>query len=475
MSHKDLWIAVLERLHPTIKRQDFLTWFNRTALASIDGEKAVIAGPTSFLISNLAKYELKILQALQEKEATIKSIEFVIRESLLEPENPDAVNPLSLVESEEKKVRKVKNLNEVTVRKGGGEKINSQMLNSRYRLSNYIVGHENRLPHAASQAVAAMPGGIYNPLYIYGSVGLGKTHLLQSIGNEILKNFPDMVVQYVTAERFVTEVVEAISKRYTQKFKDKYRKVDCFLIDDIQFFARKNSSQQEFFHTINELTDWNKQVVITSDRPPEELDDIDERIKSRCGMGMVVELLMPDFETRVAILQEKCKELQLLIDPEVLQFIANNITDSVRQLEGVLKQVMADMQLCHRTPTIRSVAEIIKRMNRAKEIIGYDLEAGAVSRAKTAEDVMRVVAEYYHVELDDLVGKERHRQIMLPRQLCMYLIKNELGDSYEKIGVNFGGRNHTTVMNACNKTAARLKDDLRLVRDINAIKREMGL
>ncbi|MBI4232085.1 chromosomal replication initiator protein DnaA, partial [Candidatus Peregrinibacteria bacterium] len=372
---------------------------------------------------------------------------------------------------------KVRNVQEVIVSRGpSGSRVASQMLNPRYNLGNYVVGLDNRLPHAACQAVVAQPGGIYNPLYIYGRTGMGKTHLIQGVGNGVLRNFPEMVVQYLTAEQFVTEVVEAITQRHTKRFKDRYRNVDCFLVDDVQFFGRKDSSQQELFHTFNDLYNANKQIVLTSDRAPSELDGLDSRLKDRFGMGMVVELLMPDFETRLAIIQEKCKDFQVLIDPEVLSFIASNVQSSVRTLEGVLRQAVAEADLCESVPTIRSVAQIIKRMDKAQEIIGYDLGAPANCKmAKNLIDVMNVVARYYDVTVDELVGKDRHKGLMVPRQISMYLIKKELGHSYEKIGEGFGGRNHTTVMHACNKTAKSLRTDIRLVRDVNAIKREMGL
>jgi chromosomal replication initiator protein len=273
----------------------------------------------------------------------------------------------------------------------------------------------------------------------------------------------------------VTEVVEAIGKRNMNKFKEQYRNVDVFLVDDVQFFARKNSSQQEFFHTFNELYDHNKQIVITSDRAPSELDDLDERLKSRFGMGMVVELLSPDFETRVAILNQKCREFEVLIDPEVINFIATNVEGSIRGLEGVLRAAIAESQLANRVPTIRSVAEIIRRLNKAQDIIGYDLDRKRAQTIKNMRDVINVVSEYYGINMNEIVGKARKKDIMIARQVCMYLIKNELGDSYEKIGSGFGGRNHTTVMHACNKVADKLKTDIRLVRDLNALKRDMGL
>jgi len=479
MAKKELWLSVLNRLKPTIQRSHFITWFQSTTVVDVVEGKMIVGVPNAFVLTALqSKYALKIFQAANELDNSISEVSFEVHGDLnyTDPQS-GAVDVKTIFAEDDKKVRKVRSVNEVLVSKGGdGANISSQMLNNRYTLNNFVVGRDNRLPHAASLAVANMPGGIYNPLYIYGSVGLGKTHLLQAIGNEILKNFPNKVVKYVTAEKFVTEVVEAIGKRYMQKFKDQYRKVDVFLVDDIQFFARKDSSQQEFFHTFNELYEGNKQIVVTSDRQPAELDDLDERLKSRFGMGMVVELLMPDYETRLAILNQKCREAQMIVDPEVLAFIANNVTDSVRALDGVLRQVIAEAQLTDRVPTLKTAAEVIRRLNKAQKIIGFDIEVKkAEACARNAMDVMKIVADYYGVDVSALTGSDRHTDIIVPRQICMYLIKNELGESYEKIGSVFGGKNHTTVMHACSKIASKLRNNIRLVRDVNSIKKEMGL
>lgn len=478
MARKDLWLSVLERIKPTIRKAHFITWFQNTAIVEFKEGTVIVGVPTSFAKDWIStKYNLKLLQAFEEIDKNIKSVEFEVC-SKLSQKGSEGIDVRGISKAEDnKKVRKVRKVNEVKVSRGTQPGVVlSRMLNERYTLDSFITGKVNRLPHASCLAVSNQPGGIYNPLYIYGKVGLGKTHLVQAIGNEILRNFPDLVVKYITAERFVSDVVQAIGKRYMNKFKDQYRNVDVLLLDDVQFFARKDSSQQEFFHTFNELYDRNKQIVITSDRPPSELDDLDERLKSRFGMGMVVELLFPDFETRLAILNQKCMEFGVIIDPDVLSFIANNVHNSVRELEGVLRQAVAESQLSESVPTIRSVAEIIKRLNKAQEIIGYDIEAKrGHTICKNSSDVMEIVAEYYDLTVSDLMGKDRHKEIMLPRQICMYLIKQELGASYENIGVSFGGRNHTTVMHACNKTAKKLKTDLKLIRDVNAIKRDMGL
>lgn len=476
---KDLWVSVLKRIKPTIQKAHFITWFQNTNIIERKDNTIIVGLPNTYARNwILSKYNLKILQALQEIDPEISAVEYEICGRFADKGNKEGVDVRPLLCAEdEKKVRKVRGLNEVMVTRGASRgHVSSQMLNDKYRLDNFIVGKDNRLPHAASTAIADAPGGIYNPFYIYGKPGLGKTHLLQAVGNGILKNNPDMVVKYITAERFVTEIVEAIGKRYTTSFKNRYRNVDCLLLDDVQFFARKHSSQQEFFHTFNELYDRNKQIVLTSDCAPSELDDLNARFKSRFGMGMVVELLFPDFETRMAILNQKCQEFEVLIDPEVLNFIAGNVHNSVRELEGVLRQVVAESELSNSVPTIHSVAKILKRLNKAQKIIGYDIDSKNKNAiVKNSDDVMHVVAEYYNLAITDLTGADRHKEVMLPRQLCMYLIKHELDESYEKIGCEFGGRNHTTVMHACNRTAGRLKKDVRLVRDVNAIKREMGL
>ncbi|MDX9970865.1 MAG: chromosomal replication initiator protein DnaA [Candidatus Gracilibacteria bacterium] len=477
MIRKDFWIEVLKKIQPEVKKANFVTWFSGTTVLNLENGVLKVGVPTSFARDWISgKYSDIILAKSKEIDESVSSLEFDICSRLMDKTDGGGVDvKKSFVFEDEKKVRRNSKNNEITVMKGSNVKVVSQMLNPKYSLKNFVVGRDNRLPHAAAMAVSNTPGGIYNPLYIYGSTGLGKTHLVQAIGNEIVHSYPDLVVKYLTAERFVTDVVEAIGKRHMQKFKDQYRNIDVFMIDDVQFFAKKDSSQQELFHTFNFLYDQNKQIVITSDRPPSELDGLDDRLKSRFGMGMVVELLMPDYETRVAILRQKCREFEVLIDPEVINFIATNIEGSVRGLEGVLKAAIAESQLGNRVPTIRSVAEIIKRFNKAQEIIGFDIEKKRENKGLDIESVISFVAEYYGISADRVKGSDRHKELMNARQVSMYLIKNELGHSYEKIGASFGGKNHTTVMHACNKVNELLKNDTKILRDINAIKRDMGL
>ena len=465
---KELWVNVLTRLEPTMKRTNFITWFRNTAAIEIKDESILVVGVPNVFARDwvVGKYMVKVVQAVQELDSKITKVEVEVKSDLVQ------IDVAKINSSPEKKVRKVPNKQEVFL----GNGVRSKILNERYTLGSFITGQENKLPHAASTAVANMPGGIYNPMYIYGGVGLGKTHLLQSIGNAILKDSPEKLVRYLTAERFVSEVVDSIRNGKMDKFKTHYRDIDVLLVDDVQFFEKKNSSQQEFFHTFNELYDANKQIVLTSDRPPSELDDLDKRLTTRFGIGMVVEVLMPEFETRVAILQDKCMEWQMILDPEVLQFIAANVSSSVRELESVLRQVVGEAKIDNRVPTVKSAADVFKKLYRAKEIIGLDVDRGRdESFVMTSDDVMKFVSSYYRVTVDELKGEVRKKEVMVPRQVCMYMIRHELQESFEKIGQDFGGRIHTTVMNACNNVIKNLKNNSRLVRDINAIKREMGL
>lgn len=474
MSVSDVWIKALLRLQPTIKNAHFVTWFQNTALMYIENQTACVGVPSTFAQKWIEeKYQTKVLQALQEIDPTVEKITYEVHSSLQDGTDARAVNLDVVMPNDDKKLRKVNNKDQVSL----GHGVISKYLNNKYTLGNFIVGKDNRLPHAACQAVSHNPGGIYNPLFIYGKVGLGKTHLLQAIGNEILKRYPDKKVCYMTSEQFVNDIIEAIGKRHTKSFKDKYRNVDCLIVDDVQFFQFKDSTQQEFFHTFNELYDRNKQIVLSSDRPPSELDGLEDRLTSRFAMGMVVEVLPPDYETRLAILQDQSQLMGVLIDREVLEFIAYNVSSSVRELTGALKQAIAAADLENSVPTVRSVATLLRRLNVSRELVG-DVSGGdtnVVRIIKSVDDVIDLVAEYYRLNRSDLLGDVRKKEIMIPRQVCMYLIRQELNESYERIGSDFGGRNHSTVLHACNKIVTRLKFDKRLVRDLNAIKKEMGL
>lgn len=469
---KELWRQILLRLYPTIRHDQFITWFADTAVLRLDQGVLVVGVPNQFSFSWISQhYPARILEIAKVLDPSIQDVSIVVDSTLTSPDDTRKVLISSIV-PETKKVRKLPNKREIRVTPDTV----SYMLNPKYLLQNFIVGKHNRLVHAACQAVAMNPGSQWNPLFVYGGVGLGKTHLLQATGREMLKNFPNKIVVYFTAERFLNEVVDAIKKYNAHDFKARYRNVDCLIVDDIQLLADKDRTQEEFFHLFNELYNSNRQIILSSDRPPKELAGIEERLKSRFEMGMVGEVHFPDYETRLAILQNKCSEQQMMLPPEVLDFIAYNVHHNIRELEGVLLQAIAQMRLENITPTVKSVGALLRRLDRGNEIVGISKEQmDAKLSIRNADDVIGLVADYYRLPASELRGTSRKREIMIPRQVCMYLIYEVLGHSYDTIGDYFSGRNHTTVLHSYNKIRHRLSKDSKLLQDIHAMKKEMGL
>ena len=474
-SSRDIWLSILQKVESEVKRPHFLTWFKDTAILSIKDGLMLVGVPNVYAKQWLEeKLNGTLVDAIRFVAPEVKEVMFEVDPSLAMPNDNRAVDVNKFFKEEKKKKpRKLPKRREVRLVEG----ISSKCLNPRYTMGNFVVGPNSRLAHAACLAVANSPGAFYNPLFVYGGVGLGKTHLLQGVGNEILQNDPDKIVVYMTSERFTNEIVEAIGKRNSKAFKDRYRKVDCLIIDDIQFLANKVSTQEEFFHTFNELYDNGKQIIISSDRPPKELAQLEDRLVSRFEMGMIVDIQFPDYETRLAILHSKCREHQALIHGEVLEFIAMNVHHSVRELEGVLVQAIAQAQLEHTTPTVRSVADIIRKLNRdSGNLQGLEgASEGSRGRVTSPRELIEIVSEYFKISSIDVMGSSRKKHVMMPRQIAMYLIRHELGVAYEQIGEEFGGKNHTTVMHSCDKIAQNLKKDKKLLQDVNAIKKEMGM
>lgn len=470
-----MWEAILMSLAPSIGKASILSFFKDSIISRIENGTLTIAVPTQISCNFIkTRFEVKIFQVAKEIDPTISNLLFEVKGMLADQDHPHKVD-LKLfreLEGAGKTRRKVPNKQELILEEG----MRSKMFNPDYTLQSFIPGQENRLAHAASMAVANKPGGIYNPLFLYGGTGRGKTHLLQGVGNELLRHHPGKNVVYMTSERFMNEIVDAIGKKHTKTFKEKYRKVDCLIVDDIQFFGNKATTQQEFFHTFNELYDAGKQIVLSSDKAPYDLDGLEERLKSRFNMGMVVEVQLPDYETRLAILNSMCNEEQVLVDPEVLKFIAFNVKTNIRDLEGVLKNAIAEAQLMQTTPTIKSVAASIRRCCSDADFDSLNVGSGnKILVVRNSEDVIDIVAQYFKLTRSDLIGDDRRKEFMVPRQICMYLIREVLEYSYETIGEAFSGRNHTTVLHSCNKIISEMSADSRITRDINALKKEIGI
>ncbi len=333
-------------------------------------------------------------------------------------------------------------------------------LNPRYTFDAFIVGNSNRLAHAASLAVAEAPGESYNPLFLYGGVGLGKTHLLHAIGHQGV--LTGLAVLYVSSEQFTNEIINAIRYRTTEEFRAKYRSVDILLVDDIQFIAGKESTEEEFFHTFNSLHEMSKQIVICSDRPPKAILSLEERLRSRFEWGLIADIQAPDLETRMAILRVKADLLNYPIPDEIIAYIAGRVQTNIRELEGCLNRLMAYQQL-HRTNLTMDVARA------AMSSLGNDNRETHLSSRQIAQ----AVAEYYHISLEAMCGKQRDKHIVMPRQIAMYLIRQETQESLLEIGQLFGGRDHSTVLHACEKIERTVNTNPTLRREVGAIREQL--
>lgn len=447
MNPEQLWQATLTELEMNLSKPNFTTWFKNTALSSIDGGRAVVLVPNTFTKAWFEKkYHPAILTTLQQ--LTSKAVREVIYQ--VGSARPVAtISAAALPASEPAAAPTVRN---GTISEGG--------LNSRYTFANFIVGKNNELAHAAARAVSARPGVAYNPLVIHGGVGLGKTHLLQAIGNEVLARDPAAKVLAVTCETFTNEFIHAVRGGVAKRFKDTYRGVDVLLIDDIQFITGKEGTQEELFHTFNTLHQTNKQVVLTSDRHPKNIPALEPRLQSRLEWGMIADIGMPDFETRVAILETKCQEKQYSLDKAIVSYIATTVQHNVRELEGALNKIIAFHQLKNIPPTLEFVKKFLAASQPAR-------------KATTPKQIIQTVALYFDLPSDELLGKSREKRLSFPRQIIMYLLREELKSSYPAIGAELGGRDHTTAMHACGKITREAGEDPKLKQDIELIRQRL--
>jgi chromosomal replication initiator protein len=335
-------------------------------------------------------------------------------------------------------------------------------LNPKYTFETFIVGKGNELAHAAAIAVSENPGQKYNPLFVYGGVGLGKTHLVQAIGNAVLAKNPEAKVMYVTCEKFTSEFIFAVKSGRGKEFKDTYRTVDLLMIDDIQFLTGKDGTQEEFFHTFNALHQANKHVVLTSDRPPKQIPALEHRLISRFEWGMTVDISSPDFETRIAILETKCKERNYDIDPEIVKYIATIVQSNVRELEGALNKIIAYHQFKNTKPTLDTAKNLLSTFGPTQS-----------KKNVTAKHIINTVSSYYDVTVADMSGKCREKRLAFPRQVIMYLMREEMSASYPSIGHELGGRDHTTAMHAYDKIQRELENSPKVRQDMDLIKQRL--
>ncbi|MDD3301337.1 MAG: chromosomal replication initiator protein DnaA [Patescibacteria group bacterium] len=456
MTNEQIWQAVLGEMEISLSKANFVTWFKDTFISSFSGELVVVGVPNAFVKKWLEeKYHRNILGALEKvTQQKINKIDYRLenKKQALNQNTPQVSistpvnNPVNIEECP-KETSSIKNV------------YNRFGLNPKYVFENFVVGKNNELAYAACQAVVRNLGKAYNPLFIYGGVGLGKTHLLQAIGNEASK-FTGKIL-YTTSEKFTNNYIQAVQTGKGKDFKNLYRNVDLLLVDDVQFMGGKDGTQEEFFHTFNELQQANKQIILTSDRPPKSIPAIEKRLISRFESGMVADVGKPDIETKLAILERKAEEKGFPLDKEVLSFIANHIQNNIRELEGALNRVIVHHQLKNITPTIRSVKEVLS-----------DLITNIQLKSLTPKEIIESVAKFYDISYKDIIGSSRKKELVWPRQIAIYLIREELNTSYPTIGQELGGRDHTTAMHAFSKIEKEIKEreNERVKQEIESIK-----
>jgi len=458
----EVWQNALGELQVALSRANFETWFRNTFIFDYKKNVFTIGVPSIFYESFLKKHYLKeITKALQnQSEEQILGIKFKIASPSLDQKITLEKNKFihSAVDNSDKK-----SLEESITTTPQSLPTNSS-LNNDYKFENFVVGPSNQVAHAAAMAVSKNPGQIYNPLYIYGNSGLGKTHLMQAIGHLFLKENPQKTVLYVSSESFINDFVNAVQSGSgkAKNFKDRYRNVDILLIDDIQFLAGKETTQEEFFHTFNHLHQNKKQVVLTSDRYPKDIKGLEIRLQTRFEAGMVADISLPDLETRQAILKRKAISQNKDISDDVIEFIAANIQSSIRELEGALIKIVATCELTKRNINLENAEDILKGIIEKKK------------QTITPEYIIREIAKYYSTTIEDLLGKKRTKEIVLSRQITMYFLRHETGMSFPDIGKQIGGKDHSTIMHGCKKIESDISQNQQIKEDIFKIKERLS-
>lgn len=463
--------SALQNVAGSIRKQDFLTYFKKFSLISVSEASITIGVVSGFHRDNLIKkFTNDIESAIQGIHASIKSVEIIVDEEM-ETRDPKTVIDCKLLLKEAEKTIKKQQVVGVEV----VEWLNSRLTSDRYRLDNFIIGPGTQLAHAACEAVTRRPGSSYNPLYLYGNVWLGKTHLLQASANTIKERHKNLKVIYTTADRFLTDYVASIKGRSIDRLREKYRQIDVLVIDDVQFLAWKKQTQEELYNIFNILYEAGKQIILSGDRPPKELTELEPRLQSRFEWGITVDLGEPDYETRLAIIQEKSRSREFILEQEVAEFIAENVTSNIREIEWVLNQIIAEYDLKHTPPTLENVAFRLSKL--AVKSITHSLTESRAIRPGNCwyEDLLQAVSSHFGIEIRTLLSEDRKKENMIPRQVAMYLLKNRLHYTYERIGNIFSGRNHTAVMYSCKKLEQVMKKDQQVVYEVNIIRDKLGI
>jgi len=448
MNNIELWQSVLAQMQFHISKANFATWFQNTEIISKEDEKIIISVPNAFSKEWLSnKYNKLILKILHDIDDSIKDLDFIIRPQLTKSSSLKIAQENERAEETQLKFDEFKTNKETN-------------LNPRYTFENFVVGSFNELAHAAALAVAENPGFTYNPLFIYGGTGLGKTHLMQAIGNKITDNLKKKKVKYISSEKFVSGIVSAIRNNSMESFKASLAPIDILILDDIQFIAGKNKSQEEFFHVFNSLYEKNKQIVLSSDRPPNAIPELEERLRSRFEGGMIADVSLPDYETRLVILKTKVQEKNADMPEEILEYIAANVKKNIRELEGALNKLLIYNKINQKLD-LETVKKLLK---------GFIFSPFDVANYKK---IIETVARFYNLEEKNLFDPTRRKEIVKPRQIAMYLLRKELKYSFPAIARKFGGKDHTTAIYAYKKILQENEENNKLTEELNLIKQRI--
>jgi chromosomal replication initiator protein len=452
-----LWQSVLSEIELSVSHATFTTWFKNTELIDQNDAGIVIAVPNIFAKKQFeVKFNDKIKDILAKNDINPKKISYTIsvtgKHTRLSRETTSDVKNLSPADA----LLTTNN----TVAKPQSTTPTTNGLNPRYTFDNFIVGSSNDLAYTASRAVATNPGVKYNPIYLYGGVGLGKTHLMQAIGNEIIKNDPKMRILYISIETFVNEFLEYI--RFKKKgFSDKYRNVDVLIVDDMQFIVGKEKTQEEFFHTFNHLHQNNKQIIISSDKPPKSIPTLTERLRSRFEMGMAIDIQMPDFETRCAILNIKASMSGVTLKQDTIEYLATNIKTNIRELEGALNQLLAYADMRNIEPDISTAEGLLGNIRHSRP------------QHISSKQIIERTAKHFQLETNEICGDKRDKHIVVPRQIAMYLLRSELHLSFPKIAGELGRKDHTTAIHSVEKIEKAIKLDYLIREQVASIREKL--
>lgn len=448
---KTLWENTLSEIEVTVSKANFLTWFKDTFIVKVEDGVAFIGVPNAFAIDWMQnKFHKTILKLLRDQIGDIRAVEYSVAKKQDQENTQNQPVPSVYQAAPEGGSGATMSFSDGLVKRDDN-------LNPRYTFESFVIGPFNELAHAAAQAVIKQPGIVYNPLFIYGPTGRGKTHLIQAIGNDIKAHRPDSKVFYMTSEKFGTELVQAIQTNKVDAWKQKYRKYDVLIMDDVQFLSGKEKCQEELFHLFNILFDSNKQIVFSADVHPNFIPGLEDRLRSRFAQGMIVDVPTPDFESRVAIIRQKLEVHNVVLSDEIVDYLANTIDGNIREIEGAINAIACQSQLKSKELSLNEVKSLIKNNSRPKKMVSI-------------EELVKIVADYYNISVESISDKTRRKEVVRPRQVTMYILREDFQVSFPTIGEKLGKRDHTTVIHSCDKIKNELKTDSALGQQIEQIR-----